>query len=43
MNSCLQVDPDDRPTFGEITAFIGAIKNLLDVEMPNEINPEIIL
>lgn len=36
INMCLQVDPDDRPGFGEITAFIGTIKSLLNVEFSNQ-------
>ena len=33
---CLQVDPDDRPGFGEIAAYLGTIKSLLNVEFSNE-------
>ena len=39
INMCLEVDPDDRPGFGEITAFLGAIKALLAVEFPNQEGP----
>ena len=31
INMCLQVDPDDRPGFGEVTAFLGALKQLLAI------------
>lgn len=29
INMCLKVDPDDRPGFGELTAFLGALRGLL--------------
>jgi hypothetical protein len=29
VSKCLSIDPDDRPCFGEITAFIGALNDLI--------------
>lgn len=28
---CLQIDPDDRPSFGEITTFLGVLGKLLEI------------
>jgi len=32
IQACVRIDPDDRPCFGEITTFIGALNDIINIK-----------